>query len=266
MTALLAQPWYPLAVGWGARPAWWLQHMALGGSIGQVHLRTVNNGMAKRAYRESMDYFPPGKYLFRNAVWVNLLGDPTLHAFPLAPPTKLHAQNTAQGVQLSWSASPDPDVLGYRLFRAAPGSNHFTPLDDGALLTKLAFSDPAAVQNARYMLRAYGLKQVYAGSFYTFSQGVFAEANASAESTLAQNSSIATAKDVAVRLPAMFSRSTNGNLYAIIQGPTRGTLVFDGADWVYTPPLDFTGRVTLRFSVSNALRTDEAVLTINIGG
>lgn len=266
MTALLAQPWYPLAVGWGARPAWWLQHMALGGSIGQVHLRTVNNGMAKRPYRESMDYFPPGQYLFRNAVWVNLLGDPTLHAFPLAPPAKLRAQSTAQGVQLSWSASPDPDVLGYRLFRAAPGSNHFTPLDDGALLTKLAFSDLAPEQNARYMLRAYGLKQVYAGSFYTFSQGVFADANAGVESALAQSSSIATAKGVAVRLPAMFSRSTNGNLYAIIQGPTRGTLVFDGADWIYTPPLDFTGSVTLRFSVSNVLRTDEAVLTINIGG
>ena len=95
MTTLLAHSWYPVAVGWGARPAWWLHHMALGGSIGDVHLRTVNNGVFADPYRESMDYYPPGRYLMRNPVWVNLLGDPTLRGFPLAPPHSVMARRTA---------------------------------------------------------------------------------------------------------------------------------------------------------------------------
>lgn len=266
LTALLAQPWYPLAVGWGARPAWWLHHMALGGSIGQVHLRTVNNGMAERPYRESMDYFPTGQYLFRNSVWVNLLGDPTLRAFPLAPPARLLAEVTAQGVRLTWAASPDPDVLGYRIFRAAPSSENFKPLDDGKLLTKLEFSDSAPEQNTRYMVRAYGLKQVYAGSFYTFSQGAFTAVNATSATDLAQNMSIHTPAGVPVRMPEVFSRVSDGKIHAIIEGPAHGALTFDGTDWIYTPAQGFTGTLTLRFSTSDALRTDEAVLTIIVGG
>ena len=266
MTALLAQPWYPLAVGWGARPAWWLHHMALGGSIGQVHQRTVNNGMAERPYRESMDYFPTGQYLFRNSVWVNLLGDPTLHAFPLAPPQKLSAQAIAQGVRLVWSASPDADVLGYRVFRAPAASMDFAPLDGGNLITKLEFTDSTPEENSRYMVRAYGLKQVYAGSFYTLSQGAFAAISAAAESDLAQDISIHTPSGVPVRLPDVFSRVKNGKIYALIEGPARGALTFDGADWIYTPPTGFFGTLSWRFSISENMRSDEAVLTIKVGG
>lgn len=265
MTALLAQPWYPLAVGWGARPAWFLHHMALGGSIGQVHLRTVNNGMAERPYRESMDYFPSGQYLFRNSVWVNLLGDPTLHAFPLTPPNKLLAQASPQGVKLTWTASPDPDALSYSVFRAAPQSANFAMLDGGNLLTKLEFTDTSPVENARYMVRAYGLKQVYAGSFYTFSQGVFAAVKAVKEPDLAQNMRIHTPMGIPIRLPDVFSQVKNQQIFAFIEGPTHGSLKFDGTDWIYTPPADFSGSLELRFSVSDDLRTDEGVLTITVG-
>jgi hypothetical protein len=265
MTALLAQQWYPLAVGWGARPAWRLHHMALGGSIGQAHLRTVNNGLAEQPYRASMDYFPTGVYLFRNSVWVNLLGDPTLRAFPLAPPQKLLTQASAQTLKLTWTASPDPDTLGYRVFRAPAAHHNFTPLDGGKLITKLEFTDTAPEQNAQYMVRAYGLKQVYAGSFYTFSQGVFAASNAAAKTDLAQDMSISTRTGAAIRLPDAFNSVKNGKIYAVIEGPARGTLRFDGGNWIYTPPQGFSGTTALRFSISDDLRTDEAVLTIKVG-
>ena len=127
-------------------------------------------------YRESMDYFPTGNYLWRNPIWVNLLGDPTTHAFPLAPPsTADSAPKTDQGVALSWTASTDPDVTGYRVYRAPEGSMDFKPLNAGTRSDSSTFTDTAPVENARYMVRAYGLKEVYAGSFYTFSQGVFAD-------------------------------------------------------------------------------------------
>jgi hypothetical protein len=208
---------------------------------------------------------PTGEYLFRNPVWVNLLGDPTLRAFPLAPAQKLRAQATTQGVRLTWTGSSDLDTRGYRLFRAPAGSDNFVMLDGGNLISKLEFTDTAPEPNAHYMVRAYGLKQVYAGSFYTFSQGVFAAINTAAETNLAQDISISTRTGVPIRLPDAFTHVKNGKIYAVIEGPARGALTFDGANWIYTPALGFTGTTALRFSVSDDLRTDEGVLTITVG-
>jgi hypothetical protein len=172
MVQLLAQPDYTLAVGWGARPAWWLQHMALGGTIGDVHLRTVNNGpWFGGPYQQALDYYPTGRYLWRGAIWVNLLGDPTLHAFPLLPPSDLKAISGPAGVTLDWDASPDVAVSGYRVFRRGDSSEPFLPISE--VISKTKFSDAEGSSDAEYMVRAYGRKQVYAGSFYTYSQGVF---------------------------------------------------------------------------------------------
>lgn len=264
MTALLAQPWYPVAVGWGGRPAWWLHHMALGGSIGDVHMRTVNNGMAAKTYRETMDYFPTGLYLWRNPVWVNLLGDPTLRAFPLAPARDVQTQAISQGMRLAWQASPDPDTLGYRIFRAPPESSAFTALEGGTLVKDLEFIDTAPLQGARYMVRAYGLKRVYAGSFYTFSQGAFADDITVSETDLARDMEIRTSVAQSVRLPEVFNQVSGRKIHAFIEGPARGQLTRDASGWLYTPPAGFAGTVGLRFSVSDTLRTAEGLLTISI--
>jgi hypothetical protein len=68
----------------------------------------------------------------------------------------------------------------------------FAPLDSGNLLTKLEFIHSAPEENSRYMVRTYGLKQVYAGTFYTFSQGAFTAVNAATENDLSQDMSIHT--------------------------------------------------------------------------
>lgn len=263
MTALLAQPWYPLSVGWGARPAWWLHHMALGGTIGDVHMRTVNNGEAAKPYRETMDYFPTGSYLWRNPIWVNLLGDPTLSAFPLAPPGAVTLQPGAGSIALSWSPSPDPDTLGYRVFRALPQSKTFTALAGSELLTGTSFTDTAPVDGARYMVRAYGLKNVYAGSFYTFSQGAYVM-DASAGS-LTGEISLRTNTDQDIRMPEVFNQVTDGKIRAFVEGPAQGRLEQDDLGWVYSPPAAFTGTTELRFSVSDSQHTEIGVLTITVG-
>lgn len=262
MSTLLAQPWYPIAVGWGGRPSWRLHHMALGATIGEVHMRTVNNGIAREPYRETMDYFPTGRYLWRNPVWVNLLGDPTTRAFVMAPPTRLRAEAAGQGVALSWEASADPDVQGYRVYRAANGED-FAPLAEGDLITGTGFTDGDPVENAVYMVRAYGTKRVYAGSFHTFSQGAFATVGRAP--IRADGLAIGGAVDQPVTLPAAFSQSGNGRIHAVIEPPAKGDLSFDGKDWRFTPPPGFSGDVVLRIAVSDALATDEGRLTITIG-
>lgn len=262
LTALLAQPWYPVAVGWGGRPAWWLHHMALGGTIGDVHMATVNNGDATLPYRETMDYFPTGPYLWRNPIWVNLLGDPTLHAFPLAPPSAVKAAIVDEGVAVTWQPSPDPDVLGYRVFRAPEGSQAFVAIDGGILQSGLVFTDTDPLAQARYMVWAYGKKRVYAGSFFTFSQGRFADVGY--EPLLATDMSLQTTIGQPVDLPQVFADTGSGLIYSIIEGPEAGSLHFEEGTWRYHPPEFFKGTMALRFSVSDILQTAQGVLTITV--
>ena len=264
MIALLAQPWYTLAVGWGGRPAWWLHHMALGGSIGEVHMRTVNNGVATAPYRDSMDYFPTGKYLWRNPVWVNLMGDPTLRAFPLAPASGVTVQGAEQGISLTWAASPDPDVTGYHVYRAAPDGKSYRALTGNTPVSGLEFTDPEGTAQTRYMVRAYGLKDVYAGSFYTLSAGSFSGESLFAETDKALNITVEGRAGEPVTLPDVFSQVTDGKIHAFIEGPSGGQLQRSGSDWIYKPRAGFTGTVPLRFSRSDAWHTVEGRLTIRI--
>jgi hypothetical protein len=265
MTALLAQPWYPLAVGWGARPSWWLHHMALGGTIGEAHLRTVNNGRAAIPYRETMDYFPTGKYLWRNPVWVNLLGDPTARAFPLQPAGAVVARASGSGMEVSWQASQDPDTLFYRLYRASAQDPVFRPLDGAGAVTGLSFLDSAAPEGARYMVRAEGLKDVYAGSFHTLAQGAFSAPGQG--SVPVADLELRTAMGQPVALPEAFNAvPPDGRIHALVEGPETGRVEHDGEGWRYLPPLGFAGTVPLRFTVSDAWRTETGVLRIIVGG
>lgn len=264
MTALLAQPWYTIATGWGGRPSWWLHHMALGASVGTVHKRTVNNGRAAAPYQQTMDHFPTGTYMWRNPVWVNLLGDPTTQGFPLTPPAAFTAQSTEQGVRLSWAASPDTDTTGYKLYRAEAGEARFAPLADGALLEDLSFTDTAPVDGARYMLRAYGLKQVYAGSIYRLSQGVFATAGESGQSAPPPQMTLTTPVDQSIALPEVFNTVTDGDIHAIITGPKVGRLAQEEGRWVYIPPAGFSGQIDLPISRSGQNPTAKGRLRITV--
>lgn len=263
MTALLAQPWYPLAVGWGARPAWWLHHMALGGSVGDVHMRTVNNGIAAEPYATSMDYIPTGRYLWRNPVWVNLLGDPTLRAFPLTPPAQVVARVDDGRARVSWQASEDGDVLGYRVYKRHPDGNRFDRISGQNPVTGLEFVDPHGDGQAVYMVRALGRKEVYAGSFRTLSQGVFAQADRAPIVT--RDVQIMGPVDMPVDLPEIFNAPQEGLIVGFVHGPAQGDLNFDSGAWRYTPPPGFVGTVEIPFVTSDDLTSDDGILSLRIG-
>ncbi|MEM7469884.1 MAG: Ig-like domain-containing protein [Pseudomonadota bacterium] len=260
LRASLAQPWYTVAAGWGARPAWRLHHMALGGTIGEAHMRTVNNGRAAEPYRESMDYFPTGRYLWRNPIWVNLLGDPTLRAFMLAPPQAPVATIDGDTVQLSWAPSPDPDTRGYRVFRASDGGPFERIAELGA--DARGYLDAEVPANTRYMIRALGLKQVAAGSFYTLSQGAFAVPGAAQME----------AGDVAVQgqapapipLPLRATDPETGQMQAPIEPPAFGTLSLVDGRWFYTPADGFAGTDQIRYTQSTDAHTDAGTITITV--
>ncbi|WP_242650581.1 Ig-like domain-containing protein [Cognatiyoonia koreensis] len=255
MTALLAQQWYPLAVGWGARPTWWLHHMALGGSIGDVHMRTVNNGIAAEPYDVSMDYYPTGQYLWRNPVWVNLLGDPTLRAFPLKSASDFHAQTSNGGVQLSWTASADPDVNGYVVYGIEEDGRAIVVSGETPVVETEMFNP---VVRQLYMVRSIGQKQVYAGSFQTLSQAILAR--------LDQSPIEAPEWTVTVQKSEKLDLATpdGAEILGFVTGPDQGSLARNGEIWVYTPLPDFIGTVQLQYVVSDALTSAVGTLTITV--
>ncbi|MFV0360487.1 hypothetical protein [Tropicimonas sp.] len=257
MRAVLAQPWYPLAVAWGARPAWRLHAMALGLPVGDAQIRTVNNGKHWMRVEETMEYLPTGTYLMRNPIWVNLLGDPTLHAFPLDPVRALSADEGPDGVTLAWTIPDNGEQRGARVFRASGPGEPFVAIDGGIPVGGTEFTDPAPIPGARYMVRSHGLKTVAAGSFFTLGQGAFAAVGSAPSAT----------PDIALGMTAGQSlrlAPPGAGIFAVVSGPSHGSLARDGSGWTYTAPVGFTGTVTLHYSLFDAISGDQGTITIEM--
>jgi len=90
--------------------------------------------------------------------WVCLIWScPGGDAIPPAPPTGLAAFPGDCSVALAWSPSPEPDLAGYDVYRAAPGGS---PLRiNSALVTSPQYLDTAAANGIayQYSLRAIDL-------------------------------------------------------------------------------------------------------------
>lgn len=225
-------------------------------------MRTVNNGTASAPFPEGLEYIPTGQYLWRNPIWVNLLGDPTLRAFPLASATGLSATLTQEGTHLSWQASHDPDVLGYRLYKAGSSVSDLKVLPGAETVQGLEWHDPDGQDGDIYMLRAYGRKEVYAGAFFTYGQGVFIRVGQ--QVVQAPNVQVDTQGPGIKALPVQFSAPQGQLIYSFIDGAKTGQMRFEEGGWRYTPPTGFSGPVALRYGVSGPFGTAEGVLTLNI--
>ncbi len=274
MAALLAQPWYPISVGWGGRPAWWLHPLALGRTIGEAHFRTANNGRREEPYPDGLDYFPTGRYTMRNPVWVNLLGDPTTRPFPLAPPGELAAEPIAGGgVRLTWEPAPAPETLGHAVYRAEDGAS-FRRISGETPVEGAVFVDPEGAPGDVYMLRAYGEKEVHAGSFFTYSQGVFARAGASAAvprlpetMTTRAGAPLRIALNSAGAATDVPALGPTRPILSFVHGPSRAegemTLAPDGA-WTFTPAEDFSGEIALPYAVFAGLASRTGTVTLRV--
>ena len=160
--SVLATPTMGLAVcSIVGHPHWFVHHMGLGETIGYGTRLTMNNGALYQVWSNT----------FPRAIYIALLGDPTLRMEPIAPVSNLSANAGGAGVALNWSASPD-NVSGYHVYRAATPGGPFTRLTD-ALVTGTKFTDPGST-GGTYMVRAVALQTNPSGSYFNPSQGVFA--------------------------------------------------------------------------------------------
>jgi len=240
--------------------------MALGKSIGYSHLRTVNNGARSKGGAETLEYTPTGAYTWVNPNWVNLLGDPTLHPFPLQSVKYLRAEMLEGSVQLSWTEAKADTEAGvqFRVYRALDRFGPYQALNPSELHAGHQYVDPNPVPGAWYMVRAHSLKKVYAGSFYTFSQGAFAMVGSVPPSAIDQLISTPMGQEITISLAGIDADSDNELITAFIKGPEAGHLVQTNGDWSFIPDAGFTGRVSIPFTVFDGIASDNGLISIDV--
>ncbi|HTL18529.1 MAG TPA: fibronectin type III domain-containing protein [Patescibacteria group bacterium] len=168
MRSVLATPGVGLTACIVGLPHWFCHHMAMGEPIGYAARLTMNN---TTLYQNQSNALP-------RAVFINLLGDPTLRMEPVAPPTNLSAATAAGTVTLNWSASAD-STAGYAIYRSTSGNGPFTRLSP-TLVTQTSYTDSNALSTsgATYMVRAVALQNNPSGSYFNPSEGIFVQPGA----------------------------------------------------------------------------------------
>jgi hypothetical protein len=167
MRAVLATPTMGLIVCTiSGRPEWYCHHVGLGEPIGYGARLSMNNSTL---YSDTTNEFA-------RAVYVDLMGDPSLRIDQVAPASNLRANANPGVVDLSWFPSGD-GLAGYHVYRSSSPRGPFTRISS-SLVTGTTFEDTSAPEgDSTYMVRAVALQTNPSGSYYNPSQGVFVTVN-----------------------------------------------------------------------------------------
>ena len=165
LRSVLATSSFGLTSSMAGRPHWFLHHMGLGETIGYSTRLSMNNSTLYQNQSNAMT----------RAVYVALMGDPTLRLDQLAPPSNLTASPLGNIVNLSWTASSDP-VLGYHVYRATNPSGPFSRLTSSPIAQTSFLDSTVSPGNSTYMIRAITLQTTPSGTYFNPSQGIFVNA------------------------------------------------------------------------------------------
>ncbi len=167
LRAPLASEPMALASFWGGIPKWHVFHMALGFHLGFGVRLTQNNTDYDNQYFHGFFNYSQGE------VHIALMGDPTLRMHMFEPPAELVVDSIGKTtVKLQWQASSDPDVIGYRVFRASTINGKFELLTPSTLTATEYIDKEALNGNNVYMVRAEKLEHSGSGTYYNLSLGV----------------------------------------------------------------------------------------------
>ncbi|MDO8366363.1 MAG: T9SS type A sorting domain-containing protein [Saprospiraceae bacterium] len=162
MPALLASKGIVLAVSWAGRPHWMQHGLASGETIGFC-LKETQNAQYNTAYGDSNG---------ESGANISLLGDPTLRAKIVPPVGNLTVVSNCDRVNLHWTASPDPEVLAYLIYRSFSLDGPYIRVTPD-LLFQTSWADLAPVADTLfYSVRAVKLEVTPGGgAFYNSSTG-----------------------------------------------------------------------------------------------
>ncbi|MCD6012253.1 MAG: hypothetical protein K0Q79_2115 [Flavipsychrobacter sp.] len=190
---------------WAGRPQWFFHHMALGLNIGYSAWQTQNN-----------HGFSPTYYLYPDvgAGWVHvgLMGDLSLRTDYVKPVLNMNVTAaTSGGANVTWTASPDPGVIGYYVYRADSAYGYYTRLN-ATMITALTYYDVTATTGLKYyMVRPVKLESTPSGGYYNL--GIGATDTATITYSILQTAQVQQSVDVSV-FPNPASDHLNVNINA----------------------------------------------------
>lgn len=174
LRSCLASKGLTLTNVWAHRPHWYFHQMAMGMQIGHSVIIAQNNltdFSLKYGYIGSFG----GNYLDRR-ISMNLMGDPTLrmHYFDGAKNLNSNKTNSNKNVVLTWTASSEPGVVGYHVYRTSRNGGVYYPITT-APLNALTFTDLNPYNGTNYyVVKAIKLETSNTGTYYNSSLGVMA--------------------------------------------------------------------------------------------
>lgn len=151
-----------LTACWAGRPNWYLHHMGLGENIGYSTILTQN-------YNPTV-YTPAG--YTATGVHVALMGDLSLRNEYIKPATNLSISTGVKaGATLHWTASPDPGVNGYYIYRGDSLLGTYKRVS--GLTAATTYIDAAGTDgHYYYMVRPAKLQQTPSGTYYNLGLGI----------------------------------------------------------------------------------------------
>ena len=168
---------------WGLRYDY--HRMGMGLDAGDMMKTSINNqGWSTGPYTYKFNNTSNGDY--HGVLYMDQMGDPALRLFMFAPPTGLSVVKTNGNPVLTWTASTEPTVTGYHVYRAAYAGAPFTRLTTTPVPStgSLTYTDTSATSGSYvYMVRAIRLESTGGGSFYNASLGTTQSINLGAAPT-----------------------------------------------------------------------------------
>ncbi|MBI1225214.1 MAG: T9SS type A sorting domain-containing protein [Bacteroidetes bacterium] len=162
MMSALASKGGVLNCSWAGRPHWFIHHLGAGETIGYCALETQNAC-------DNLGYFDS---FGACGAHVSLLGDPSVRAQIVAPVSNLVATPYCDKIEITWAASPQPNVIGYHVYRSASLNGYYDRLT-GAEVTGLSFTDDAPLTGDNfYLVKALVREETPSGIFFNTSTGV----------------------------------------------------------------------------------------------
>ena len=224
---------------WAHRPHWYFHQMAMGMQVGHSVITSQNN---LTDFNLSSGYIGSfsGTYLDRR-ISMNLLGDPTLRLSYLNMPSNVIATkiNGNADVTLSWTASSEPGLLGYNVYRTNKKGDVYYGLNSSPI-TALTFTDnnPYAGTNY-YIVKAVKMETGTCGTYMNSSLGIMA----TVDNVNGNNTGI---------------ERTEVSVMSIYPNPATETVSLTGVNQSMVQALDINGRVI--FSGNSS----EDKLTLNV--
>lgn len=158
MPSALASKGGILTCGWAGRPHFFLQALASGETIGYCMQETQNaqyNSGFFGSYGES-------------GAHVALLGDPTLRAQVVAPPSNVTLEQQCANVKINWTAASDPSIQGYHIYRSTGIGGPYNRLNS-AVVIGTTYTDIASIPSSDtlfYQVRAIKQEQTPGGGIF----------------------------------------------------------------------------------------------------